>query len=396
MDDPGKRSEPTLDVLPDDVVEPPPVERREPTLDRLLDELEAEVRPASQPPRDSAPATLPPRAPARPPPPPPSPPRGLGRPVVPLPRALKTTAPGIAAPPSHASLAEDDEVRERARQWAEEIERAPDGPRKGLSCFELGRLHEGLGDATHAAACYQRAIANRPDHLPSLRAARRLALARGDHRAACTLLDAEARITADPRRKASLLYTKGRILEDVLGQPREARELYGTAAELDRANVSFLIALEQRCREDGDGAALGPLYERMAQAVVADPRHRAALLVERARLLEHAEKRVDAALEAYELALSLDPRASGALDGIERLAAAHGRTRERIRCLERRSVPWRSTRWGACTPSASGAVTRRSRPSSGRARSGPTSRGCSRSWPRSTSRPIGSRRSSRC
>src|SRR5690606_8955332 len=112
-------------------------------------------------------------------------------------------------------------------------------------------------------------------------------VARKDHRAALALLDSEARLTPDARRRAALLYTKGRLLEDALGQKDEARELYATAAELDRANVSVLQALVQRDRESNDAAKLERAHERMANAVAADPRHRAALVMARARILEH-------------------------------------------------------------------------------------------------------------
>lgn len=279
---------------------------------------------------------------------------GLGRPAsMPPPRPGTATAQGIPAP----SLEHDDDheraavslleidpatFREAARSQADEWERAlaeaRSTARRGRLAFELAQLHEGpLRDLVKASTYYRSALAAMPEHLPSLRGARRVAIARKDYRAALPLLDSEARLTPDARRKAALLFTKGRLLEDALGQKDEARALYATAAELDRTNASILEALAQRDRESHDAAKLERTYERMANAVAADPRHRAALIVARARILEHRQGRVDAALELYETALRLDPQAGGALDAVERLCAAHGRHRELIHALERRA-----------------------------------------------------------
>ncbi|HEY8427248.1 MAG TPA: tetratricopeptide repeat protein, partial [Sandaracinaceae bacterium] len=324
--------------------------------------------PSSLPPRpaSSMPPPLPPRSPSGRPPtqtnlrsvPPPPPPgararvRGLGRPAsIPPPRIGHPTAPGMPAPPepdseerTRVAVREVDEpalrlaARELADAWEAELSGPVDRARKARLAYELGRLYEGpLRDLNRAWTSYQTALSCAPDHLPSLRGARRVAIARKDHRAALPLFDAEARITADSRRKAALLYAKARILEDALGEKDKAREILATAAELDRKDASILKALEQRDLEKDDVAKLERTLEREANAVAADPRHRAALIVERARLLEHREKRVDAAIELYETALKLDPNASGALDALERLCHAHGRWRELIRTLERKA-----------------------------------------------------------
>ncbi len=306
---------------------------------------------AARPP--SIPPPLPP--PSRPPsqrtqsaPPPPHRGRvsGLGRPgSIPPPRSGYPTAPGIAAPSEPdsdeqtidrpkdaATAAMRDAARELAGRWEAELAEANDRARKGRLAYELGRLYEGpLRDLAKAAAHYQSALACMPDHLPTLRGARRVAIARKDHRAALPLFDAEARVTADSRRKAALLYAKGRLLEDALGERDRARAIYATAAELDRQDASILKALEQR---DADAPErLERTLEREANAVASDARHRAALIIDRARVLEHQQKRVDAAIELYETALKLDPHARAALDSLERLAAAHGRWRELIRAL---------------------------------------------------------------
>ena len=173
--------------------------------------------------------------------------------------------------------------------------------------------------------------------MPSLRGARRTALVLANYQGALPYFDAEARLTADSRRKAALFYEKGRVLEDALSDPDKARQAYRTAAELNRGDPSLLKAIQQRDREERRWRDLERTLEREANAVHADDRHRAALIVERARLLEHREKRVDAALELYETALRLDPFASGALDALERLCHGQRRWRELISVLTRRA-----------------------------------------------------------
>jgi tetratricopeptide (TPR) repeat protein len=343
------------------------------SVDRLLGELEEEVRREAPrpPPRSSLPPPLParplskpPPPPSRPPtssfkppavprsvPPPPPPPRktpGLGKPAT-LPPPRSHTAPGIAAPGAEPHSDDDtilaksagpsleSSARALAAQWEPELAQSGERSRKARLAYELGRLYEGpLRDLDKAHARYQTALSLHPDHVPSLRGARRVALARKDHRTALGLFDAEARITADSRRKAALLFAKARLLEDVLGEKAKAREVYATAAELDRTDASILKALEQRDLEAQDLEQLERTYEREANAIAKDPAQRAAIIVSRARLVEHAQGNADAAIELYETALRLDPNAAGALDALERLAAAHNRHRELIRALTRR------------------------------------------------------------
>ncbi|MEZ4340309.1 MAG: tetratricopeptide repeat protein [Sandaracinaceae bacterium] len=308
-------------------------------------------------------AAPPPRPPTHtgrisaPPPPPVAPLRkgrspGMGRPAsIPPPSPSRPTARGIPSPepehktqphmgkrsPSqHGSLAEA--AKGLAEAWLEEIETTKDPARKARLSYEVARLYEGpLADPKRALAQFEACLAISKDHVPSLRGARRAALATGNHRGALPYFDAEARVTADSRRKAALLYAKGRVLEDALGDHEKARQAYRTAAELDKQDPSILKALEQRDREEQKWADLERTLEREANAIGGDDRHRAALIVERARLLEHREHRTDAAIELYETALRLDPQASGALEALERLCHAQRRWRDLIGVLGRRA-----------------------------------------------------------
>lgn len=293
-----------------------------------------------------------------PPLPPPSRAPGLGRPgAPPPPEHQATTATGHPAPDpgdadtqdlaelrtlvhereaAKASLAEAAE--EIARAWKEELADLEDPARRARLSYELGRLYEtALADPASAREMYEASLAAQRDHLPSLRGARRTALALKSYPDALTHFDAEARITADSRRKAALLLAKGRVLEDALGDHEKAKQAYRTAAELHKGDPSVLKAVEQRDRATESWTALSRTLERTANAVGSDPRHRAALIVERARILEHRESRVDEAIELLETALRVDPRASSALGALERLCHAQRRWRDLIGVLARRA-----------------------------------------------------------
>ena len=68
----------------------------------------------------------------------------------------------------------------------------------------LGLSETPLGDLRRAGAHYQEALNRAPDHVPSIRGARRVLIARKSYQAALALFDAEVRITSDPRKKAAL------------------------------------------------------------------------------------------------------------------------------------------------------------------------------------------------
>lgn len=248
---------------------------------------------------------------------------------------LETEASPTRSSPAAPAPASVD-ARKTVEAWEKEITATTDPLRLARLHYEIARTAEvQLGDPRKALAHYQEALSRSPEHLPSLRGARRSMIARKNYQMALPLFDAEARITSKPEIKAALLFAKGRLLEDVLGQKGEARREYAIAAELDRSAPLILKALEQCDTDAGAWSELARTYERLANAITADPEHRAALIARRARILEIREKEPDAAAELYETALRLDPNVSGALDALKRLHHTQRRWRDLIGVLER-------------------------------------------------------------
>lgn len=217
-----------------------------------------------------------------------------------------------------------------------ELAKERDPLRVGRLHYEIARLYEApIRELGSAADHYQKAYATCPDHLPTLRGARRVLCANKNFQAALPLFDAEARFLSEPGLKAQSFYEKGRVLEDHLAQRREAREAYAAALELDGQNITYLKALERSDAQSKSWDALDNILERSANAVASDTRHRAALIVERARLVESRKGDSRTATELYNEALGFDPRAPAALEALKRLHYTHQRWRDLTFVLQR-------------------------------------------------------------
>ena len=252
-----------------------------------------------------------------------------------LPPALPGQATRGARDPSPAKV---DRTR-RGRDWLEECERElrdqPDVRRAARLYFEMARTCEGpLKDTRRALQYYQATLERSPDYVPAIRAARRLLLGARMFTEALALFDSEARVTRQPRDKATLFLLKGRLLEDVLGNREAAEEAYHTARALDRSHAAILCATEQRSFAKQTWPDVDRNLAELANAAASDDGHRAALIIRRAQLLESRQQRPEQAAELYETALQLDPSAIIAVQALKRLYYGQRRWRDLIRTLE--------------------------------------------------------------
>jgi tetratricopeptide (TPR) repeat protein len=220
-----------------------------------------------------------------------------------------------AHPENHAETA-----REMIAAFEKELAQSPKPARAGRLHYECARLFEWpLRETLRAAEHFQKAQALTPDHLPSVRGARRTLVASKRPQLALALFDVEVKLTSDPQQKAVLLYEKGLLLEDALGQRREAREAYQAGLDLDPANTSLLKAVERAEIAAKAWDSLDKTYERAANAVTGDPRLKAAVIAERARIVEARRGDVRGATELYRLALETDSRTTAAIHALKRL-----------------------------------------------------------------------------
>ena len=383
----AERADSTMEVALDEVVDEregtAPRTRANDSLDVMLSDLEGDVatggkrRDPSVPRPPSASSTgqivapgarrsVPPPSPvaragqsARPPKPaipgPPAAPRAAPPPRAPAPPSMReplraraalpdpasgSVAGSVAAPATGSVRAAAPRAPEAGVDaWERELLELTDPLRRARLHFEIARQHElATGDFRKASQHYLEALAKMPEHVPSLQGARRALLTQKAYKEALPLFDAEARITRDPKRRAALHVAKGRLLEDLLGQKLEARAQYAIALDLDRGDRSALRAIEQSDLESSAWPELARTYEKAANAASGDPRHRAALVAMRARIVEVRQKDIDGAIELFQTALRLDPDAAFALEALERLLHGQKRWRDLAALLERKVV----------------------------------------------------------
>lgn len=236
-------------------------------------------------------------------------------------------------PPAESETARAEEFLRRAEI---ELPNKAHAASRARLRFECGRLCESvLNKPEEASAHYRKALVDNPSHVPSIRSLRRLLLSKGDFGAAVPLFDAQISATRAAPARAALLYEKGRLLEDRLGQRREGREAFAAALELNPGDAALLKAVLRAELAARAWDALDKTIEQSAAAVKSDTRHRAALLVERARIAESRRKNLPQAAELYQAALDADPRSDAAVHALKRLHYSHQRWRDLVGVLER-------------------------------------------------------------
>jgi len=268
-----------------------------------------------------------------------------------------------------------EEARSLVESCEAELARKPEPARDGRLHYEIARAAElVLDDAERARQHYLEARTKIPDHVPTIRGARRVLVALGRHLEALPLFDDEARLVADPHQRALLIYEKGVLLEDRLAQRKEARRAYAAALEMDESNPTILKAFERSSMLAAEWDDVERALEREANAVSSDVRHRAALLSSRARIADARKADPTRAIALYQTALGLDPRAPGALAALRRSSTrTSGGTisspffeKKRCRRATRRCVRSRSIASRSCISIVSGRSTKRSLPSKAR------------------------------
>jgi tetratricopeptide (TPR) repeat protein len=257
----------------------------------------------------------------------------------PPPAGDRSPAASPAAPEGAAPSSPDPSISAGDIDWAaaaaaceQEATERGQGRDAALLLHQAGRIQEErLGSPEVALACYEGALAVDPTHRPSLHAARGIAAEWGYATRECRLLEAEARITADPRRAAALDHARARLLAGALGKPDEARALLAEAAVRDPGNLA-LLADHGRL-----AAAAGRLDELLSDwvqaAEAADDGSAAQILCAAAALAEEALGRPDRAAELALAAFRRSPADPVARALSLRHAERMGRDDERMALL---------------------------------------------------------------
>ncbi len=249
----------------------------------------------------------------------------------------------VPAGERHASPWTAERQRETMLQHAQQlvelfesqIARKPSKQREGRLHYEVARVYESpLQQFDEAARHFEHAARLMPQHVPSLRGARRVLLTLGRYKQALKLYDAEIEATGESSQRASLYFQKGRLLAERLGQKADARAAFEQAAECSPNRLDVLKALAVAEEQAAAWRKLVGALERAANAAASFPAERAAYLGQMARV--HAVHLNDSkqAVELYKAALAVDPQAPAALHALKELLYEERRWKELVEALE--------------------------------------------------------------
>jgi cellulose synthase operon protein C len=230
-------------------------------------------------------------------------------------------------------------MRAQAAQFVELLEaqlaRKPERTREGRLHYEVARFYESpLRKLDLAVSHYETAARLIPQHIPTLRGARRVLLSLGRYKPALKMLEAEIAVAQDSASKATLLFQKGRLLSDHLGMKSDAREAFEQAAELAPTRLDVLKALANAEEQAAAWRKLTIALERAANASARFPAERAAYLAQMARIAATELADPKQAIELYKAALAVDPHAPAALHALKELLYQERRWKELVEALE--------------------------------------------------------------
>ncbi len=230
-------------------------------------------------------------------------------------------------------------LRDNARQlcdlFVRELAKKADKSRQARLNYEAARLYEApLGELESAAKHFEQAYRLAPNHIPSVRGARRTLLGLKRYQQAVKLFDAEAEAVPDAEQKALLLYHKGSLLDTHLGQRSEARDAFEKASELAPRNLAILKAAALAQEQAGAWEPLLRTFERCASTLAEQPSQRAIYLAQMARVCSVRLRDLPRAVELYKAAFAADPHAPGVLSSLKELLYRKERWGELVEVLE--------------------------------------------------------------
>jgi cellulose synthase operon protein C len=182
--------------------------------------------------------------------------------------------------------------------------------------MRLGDVCErNLADLPRAQGVYRIAFEAAPDHLPTLRALRRIAVAQGTYPEVQRLLMAEGEASRDVRGAVEAFLEAGRIALDRLGNADLARAAFGKALERDPMDPRAAEKYEELVASSGGAAEVAILHERRgdAKAQAKDVKGAAEEYFQAAKAYLERLNIPEKAAEVADKALALSPQHPGAL-----------------------------------------------------------------------------------
>lgn len=193
---------------------------------------------------------------------------------------------------------------------------------------------ERLGRIDEAAACYRAVLSVDPRHRGALAALGRIYAAAGDWDQLLATFIAERKAAVDHVERAQRCFKAAEVMEERLGRPAGAIELYAEALTLDPSLLAAHQALERLYESEARYPELAALLEADLQAT-RDREERISILFRLARLHEDRLGDLGAASRACQRILELAPDHAAALRELAGLHERAGRFGDLVTVHER-------------------------------------------------------------
>lgn len=208
------------------------------------------------------------------------------------------------------------------------------GPERVSLMCRLAEAYEAQpGASSDALEAYEAVIGEDPLNAAALSGLDRLYTKTERFDRLLEALKAEIRIAATPRQRVALHERIATVYENEFLDPAAAAEHLEKALELDPRNENVFSMLERVTRTRGRFNDLLELYTRHA-SIVDTPRQKAALLLERGKLLAGPLGSPHQAILAFEAVLEAAPDQAEALTALVELKQQSGDAEDALRALE--------------------------------------------------------------
>jgi tetratricopeptide (TPR) repeat protein len=187
-------------------------------------------------------------------------------------------------------------------------------------CMRLADLAENHLALPHVAIhYYDEALKLTPDHLPAIKALKRIQISRDNAAAVINLLQIEGKITQDPHQAISTLLMAGEFYRDRFSNPQQAIDCFWQVLERDPNEAQAFEQLEALLRDQQDWPGLAQLYKTRIKTTK-ESRTRIELQLKMGALLRSPLKRMEQAAECYGQVLKVNPSHPEALSSLAEIS----------------------------------------------------------------------------
>ncbi len=245
-------------------------------------------------------------------------------------------------PMNRQALEELEHLHRQREQWEElfdVLERQAEATNEAdakIECFaQMARLAEEMLDRPFDAIdLWNRVLELEPEHADALQELGRLYFAEERWDELVGIVERELELTEDPDQKLELYKSLGTVWGEKLGNDGPALDAWRNVLEIDEHDLEALRAVRELYTRQGDYEELAPVLERLIDHEETADEEQLKLWVELAEIRGERLLDTEAAVEAWQEVVSLDPDHDRALDELEQLYMQEARFEEAAQVLE--------------------------------------------------------------